>query len=310
MIDAADFQTLKLLCRRASSLPPLPSAVLRLVKEIDEADPSTAHLERIIASDPALTAGFLRFGSSCKIDSDVQIGTCIRSTILLLGLRAVKNLALSLMVQNTLSSKFNDCQFDALSCARHSLFVGVLAHYLAARPASNRADIVPDISDVFSAGVLHDLPLYLIARLAPSTYNRVHLYSRKREVSLPQGFQLLFGRSMHELGAVACETWNLPPVFAKYQRLLAEPWMAAELERGVCSIFYADYIATQTDWRLESWDVHEELPRDVLEEVDVPAEELALVVERVAALAETYCPAPPVAKVVISGFKPNRPFLH
>ena len=301
MLEATDFQTLLLLCRRASSLPPLPGAVLRLVKEIDEGDPSTAQLEKIISSDPALTAGFLRFGSVHDLAPDMHIGTCIRSTILLLGLRAVKNLALSLMIQNTVRAKFEDCQFDAVGCARHSLFVGLLAHYAAARPSGRSPSAVSDIGDVFAAGVIHDLPIYLMAKLAPNSYNRIHFYARKRCVSLPFGFQMIYGRPISDLGAAACEAWNLPAVFAQYQKFLAEPWMAGSLERGVCSILYANNIASRTDWRIETWDITEELPIDILEDVSVPESELAMVIDKVASLADAYCPARPVATAVITG---------
>jgi HD-like signal output (HDOD) protein len=292
MVELNSFETLLLQCRRASSLPPLPSSVLRLIREIEENDPSTAQLERIITSDPALTTAFLRL-HRMDVGATDEIGTHIQSVILTIGFRAVKNIALSLLVQNSLKGAFEECLFDPKACARHSLFVAYLAHYVAARPFATDPHRPQDIGDVFAFGVLHDLSVYLLAKLSPATYNRVQFYARKRQSSIAAAFQHLYNRPLTDLGATACEAWRLPQAFVRFQQGCNEPWMARELEHAVCSILYADQVANQYGWAFESWTVRDDLPSELIEELVIPEAELVLVVERVGQLVEAFCPPNP-----------------
>lgn len=301
MADLADFETLLLLCHRSPSLPPMPGTVMRLIREIDEGDAPNAKLEQIISSDPALTAAFMRWAALEDEADHTTSSASIQNSILIHGHRAVRNLAVSLIVQSSIRTPVDGCDFDAQACAHHSVFVAILAQYIALRSHMG-SDRTRDVADVYAAGILHQLPLYLLAKLAPHVYNRVDRYARKHEVSYERSFEMLYGHPIGELGAATCRVWHLPDVFARFMLHFSEPWMAEELERGICAIRYADWLASRTEWRMEAWTVHDELPIEVFEEVGFPEEEQDLVLQRVAAMAESYYPKQPTGRV----FSPRR----
>src|ERR1700685_2543874 len=118
----ADFETLELIFRRTGSLPPLPSTAVQLVKLIDSGEASASTLERIIASDPALSAEFLRMASVAAAGGAPRYST-IRGAIMLLGQRTVRSLAMSLILRSMSFSKPKTRNFDSAQFSRHSLAV-------------------------------------------------------------------------------------------------------------------------------------------------------------------------------------------
>ena len=134
----------------------------------------------------------------------------VQGAVMRLGLNTVRSMAISFGVQAMFTSRLASCQFDPLCYARHSIVVGLLGRYIFARrlmcgPAETK--LKPD--DVFAAGVLHDLPVALLAWVAPEAYNSVHQYCKSHQTSIEVGFAEVFGGSIRELGARALQTWGL-----------------------------------------------------------------------------------------------------
>ena len=97
----ADFERLELLFKRASSLPELPGSALRLIHAIDTGAASAIDLERIIASDPGLSANLLRISNSREPGMDAPGVSTIRAAIMRLGQRSVRTLAVSLILRTS-----------------------------------------------------------------------------------------------------------------------------------------------------------------------------------------------------------------
>src|SRR5687768_13347381 len=96
MDQITDFERLRLLFRRTSSLPQLPGTAMRLINQIDSGDASAKDLEKVIISDPGLAASFLRAAVAANTaDRDSGISS-IRQAIMHMGQRSVRSLAMSL----------------------------------------------------------------------------------------------------------------------------------------------------------------------------------------------------------------------
>lgn len=279
MIETGDFGTLSLMFRRPGGLPALPANTLRLIREIDRGEASTTEIEAIVLSDPALTADVLRLSNSGEFGGCP--GGSLRSAIFLVGYRCLKALAVSSLVQSLLRGNDRESKFDAPAYLRHSTFVALLARYVAARAERSGRVVGCTPDEAFAAGMLHDLPFALLARVAPQVYSRLYLRAQHRQIGLDVSFREVYGRPVSELGAVACRALGLPPLFAEIMECWEDPWGHPDLFLGACAVRYAEHTAAQTEWRMERWPVAVEADAFLEEAVGLPADELDVVTAKV-----------------------------
>src|SRR5690606_28646388 len=81
--------------QRVSALPPLPAAIGRLLRLVNDPDGDFQEIARTIALDQTLTAQILRIANSAFYGFSHQIRTVQQATVIL-GRHAVRNMALSL----------------------------------------------------------------------------------------------------------------------------------------------------------------------------------------------------------------------
>lgn len=292
-MTGADFDTLLLLFRRASSLPELPGNALRIVHLIDSGSASARDLEHIICSDPGLSANLLRV-SNARVPGDANPGgiSTIRAAIMRIGQRSVRTVAVSLILQNIAHGKDVAAEFNVDRFARHSVYVAFLSRYLFARrniaqPFESRwtAD------EIFAGGLLHDIGVALLARVMKESFFRVHSFACRTATSLEASFQRIYGRPMNELACNAVEAWSLPDLFSVTLKNINEPWSCPGEYTALCCINYANYLAHKNDCRTEEWDTHPVLLPEVEAEIALPAHEieqvLATVDQQVQAYLET-----------------------
>lgn len=286
MNDTPSYGRIELLFKRSRALPPLPTSVPRLIRLIDTGEASAIDLDRIVSCDPALTADLLRT-ASLSAPSMSQI-TTIRGAIMRLGQRSVRAMAVSLLLSD-MFKKYNSVPgFDPAGLASHSLFVGYMARYLFAR----RHAIEPFQSnwtadEVFAAGVMHDLPFGALAIVAPSAITRVAGFARRAQKSFGESFELVYERPLQELGAIACSTWGLPPMFETALRYFREPWEYEQELTAMYCLSYANFLAESSGFVIENWQFLPSVFPEVKVEVGLEDEEIAHAVEAVAKLTRT-----------------------
>lgn len=284
-----DLDRLKLLFRRTCTLPQLPGTALRLINTIDTGEASAIDLERIILSDPGLAAGFLRAAVAAS-HGEREFGT-IRQAIMYMGQRSVRTLAVSLALQGVLADPDTPPLFDQAKFSRHSIFVGFLSRYVYAR--RQMQEPFPSIwtaDEIFAAGVLHDLGLGLLPKVAPDVFNRVANFSKRAGLTLNAGFEKLYGDHISVLSAAAAETWQLPDVFTKTLRYRSQPWNMMDEYTSLCCIEYANLLADTHGYAVADWPLTVEPNPEVALEVSLPEEEIATVIELIGLLTDQHLP--------------------
>ncbi|RYG88041.1 HDOD domain-containing protein, partial [bacterium] len=81
-------------------LPPLPTAVLKILEVMARPDPSANDIEAVVASDPALTAKMLRVVNSAYYGLARQISN-VGQAVVILGLQQVRNVTLAVGASST-----------------------------------------------------------------------------------------------------------------------------------------------------------------------------------------------------------------
>lgn len=252
-----EFERLKLIFKRASTLPPLPISALRLIHAIDTGEASAIDLERIIVSDPPLAASILTM-------ANLEMGhgnTTIRHAIMNIGQRSIRASAMSLTVRNITKAISLEPHVGQESFANHSLAVALISRYLFARLHKTSSEVLTTWSadELFASALLHDVTKPLLANLAAPMFDRTCSMSRRSGIGIDEAFTQIYGATLRELGAEAFHTWTLPDVFCLTQTYLGEPWKCATEVDALLCIGHADYLAnTRFDYALEKWPVKRE----------------------------------------------------
>ena len=145
-------------------LPTLPEVAMQVRKAVGDPNASAAQIQRIINSDPALSAKLLKVTNSPAYRGTVPI-TDLRMAISRLGINRVRNLTTSLVMEQLYQSKATEAARQRLKAQwQHSTRVATLSELI----ARHFTTLKPD--EAMLAGLIHDigvLPVLTRAGLLP-----------------------------------------------------------------------------------------------------------------------------------------------
>ncbi|MFN8220775.1 MAG: HDOD domain-containing protein [Fimbriimonadales bacterium] len=271
---------------QGKGLPKLPGTALELVRIIDSGSCNATDLERVIARDPSLSAGLLRMANSAMFGGLTSVST-IQGAVMRLGYSSVRSMGLSLAVTAMVGG--NTKAFDAGRFARHNVFVGFLARYFyARRKALELFKSSWSADEIFSAGILHDLPIALLSRVSPAAYEAVVDYSAKRGISVRTGFQEFFENSLGALGRIAADAWTLPSIFGETMEFVEAPFDHGHETISLACLALADEYANRSDWAFEGWGFRTDIDQRVVELIGLAEEDVTTGIEMVGRHAEAF----------------------
>jgi diguanylate cyclase (GGDEF)-like protein len=197
------------LIRQKIDIPSPPRIVVRILEAVQDEDNCFAELGRIISADPALTARILRIANSSLYGCSGKIKT-IETALTILGLNALKNIALSFIIVSRLQGQSNEL-FDFEYFWKRSVTASVAAQQVSEMLQGSR-------EDVFVTGLLHDIGILVMYLNMTDTYREV--LTTKRATGAPNALieKQLIGFNHCELGGALLKQWGLPasiylPVF-------------------------------------------------------------------------------------------------
>ena len=142
-----------------SDISTLPEVTVKIIEIVEDPASTARDLHMVIKTDPALSAKVLKVVNSAFYGLPGQIASVDRA-IILLGMSAVKNIAVAASIARLFKSGKMSEQFSAKDLWRHSVAVAVAARMIAkasGQPAGH--------DEVFLAGLIHDIGI-LIERQA------------------------------------------------------------------------------------------------------------------------------------------------
>src|SRR5678816_3719759 len=146
--------------KKVSSIATLPEITAKIIATVEDPKSTPAHLHKIVAHDPALVTRILKVVNSSFYGLPGQIAS-IERAIVLLGLNAVKNIA----VAASLGQMFRGVQlcegFTAKDLWQHCIAVAVTARELA------KSLKIPVVDEAFLAGMIHDIGMLVELQTAP-----------------------------------------------------------------------------------------------------------------------------------------------
>ena len=189
-----------------SQLPALPQSAIRVLELSQDPENGPAEFAVPIESDPGLAGQVLRFVNSSYFGFSREISS-IKLAISLVGIRTIKNFALWSAVFSLMPNP--KCgPFDLKLLWQDSLRRAVLARAVAKLLA------MKDAEETFSAALLQDMAVPLLAKEAPEVYLKLLEARKDGRVRLSQLEQHVFGWTHAEAAGILCRQWNLPEGFA------------------------------------------------------------------------------------------------
>jgi len=189
-----------------AQLPALPQSAIRLLELSQNPGTGPAEFAAPIESDPGLAGQVLRFVNSSYFGFAREISS-IKLAITLVGMRTIKNFALWSAVFSLMPNP--RCgPFDLKTLWQDSLRRALFAR------AAARLLGVKEAEEAFSAGLLQDMAVPLLAKELPDVYVKLLAAREEGQLRLSTLEQHAFGWTHAQAAAIMVRQWNLPEDFA------------------------------------------------------------------------------------------------
>lgn len=251
----------------------LPEITLKIIEVVENPESTAQDLNKIISNDPALCARVLKVVNSAFYGLPGQIGS-INRAIVLLGLNAVKNIAIAASLSKLFKGGQISPDFNAMELWRHSTAVAAGAKLIADKMKVN----LPD--EAFLAGLIHDIGIVVeIQALRPKLLELLE-HKDAQGVSMIEAEQAILGVTHQELGKALCERWKFPQSFACVTGHHHDPLTLDPSRRTLtCIIHVADILAAQGEFGYTGTVSSLEINPDVLAAINLTQEQINEVVE-------------------------------
>jgi HD-like signal output (HDOD) protein len=225
--------------KNVNALATLPEVTHQIIATVEDPKSSAGQLHRIISHDPSLSARILKVVNSAFYGMSGQIGNVDRA-IVLLGLNAVKNIA----VAASLGQLFRGAKLGASISARdlwnHCIAVGVTARELA------RSVQGVDAEEVFLAGLIHDVGIMVELQCWPEKLQNICSTVKTGGGNFCEAERQTLGVDHQALGKGLTEMWKFTKTCQQVAGFHHDPSGADEDTRAQVTLVYiADTLCCQ-----------------------------------------------------------------
>ena len=255
-----------------SHIATLPEVTMKIIQLVEDPDSTAQDLNKVISNDPALGARILKVVNSAFYGLPGQIGS-INRAIVLLGLNAVKNIAIAASLAKLFRGGKICNNFDAHDLWRHSIASATATRLLADKVGLG----LPD--EAFLAGLIHDLGIMVeIQARRPKFVEVMQKLDHDESATLRSFEQQIIGATHEQFGAALCKLWKFPTSFAYVTGFHHHPWDLPENHRTLaCLVYIADIIVAKLGIGFTRGTEHQEIPATLLEELKLTLQEVEVV---------------------------------
>lgn len=259
--------------REIGHIATLPEITLKIIELVEDPQSTAQDLHRVIACDPALCSRILKVVNSSFYGLPGQIGS-INRAIVMLGLNAVKNIAIAASLAKLFRGGELAPGFSARALWSHSVMTAAITKMLASTLKMGLGD------EAFLGGLIHDIGLVVemqydrhrlidvVERVGPDADGVPALNMLEVEAEL-------FGATHEDFGAALCRSWRFPAMLGAITGYHHRPMSAPEENRTLVSMVYvADRLAAERGgFRLDLPSV--EIASEVLEALSLSQDRLS-----------------------------------
>jgi putative nucleotidyltransferase with HDIG domain len=189
--------------RVVRQLPTIPAVVVELQKALAQPNVSVAQVERLIRTDPALSANVLRFANSAAFGLSRKV-TDISQAVTLVGFKVLGNLVHTAVLSSAIPEQFPGYHLTADQFLQHSLCVAIMTESLA------RALKHPLGPPYFTAGLLHDIGKLVLGTFVAAHDQELSARLQSEQLAFVQLEREVLGVDHAQAAAWVGGHWQLP----------------------------------------------------------------------------------------------------
>lgn len=222
--------------REISHIATLPEITLRIVELVENPKSTAQDLHKVIANDPALCTRILKVVNSSFYGLPGQIGS-INRAIVMLGLNAVKNIAIAASLAKLFRGGELTPNFSAKILWEHSVAVAATTKLLSAKLKFGLGD------EAFLSGLMHDIGVMVEMQFDRNKLIEVLAQIGSDSQGIPatsiiEAEDSVFGANHQNFGAGLCEKWRFPKPFAYVAGYHHRPLELPPENRTLASMVY------------------------------------------------------------------------
>lgn len=231
-------QNLERMLSRVTELGSLPEVTTRIVQVVEDPKATAHDMHEIVRSDPALATKILKVVNSAFYGLPSQIASLDRA-IIMLGLSAVKNIALAASLTRMFKPEPISAQFEARDLWKHTIAVGVCSKVIADKVRYGQ-------EEAFVGGLVCDVGLMAIQQTMADKLRQCAEQCYSQPVEYLATEQAVIGADHQVFGDSLAAKWKFPPALRACIAYHHEPHMLKpEFKKLVSIIFIADTICCQ-----------------------------------------------------------------
>lgn len=273
--------------REISHIATLPEITLKIIQLVEDPTSTAQDLNNVIAKDPALCTRILKVVNSAFYGLPGQIGS-INRAIVLLGLNAVKNIAIAASLSKLFKGGQLTPGFSARDLWVHSITAATATKMIADKLKLGLSD------ESFLAGLIHDIGI-----MVQMQYDRNKLVEVLDKVAPPVGQtdvapgdmmaaeMAVFGATHQDFGAALCEKWKFPKSFFHVCGYHHRPMdLPADHRTLACMVYVADRLAAEMSegFRLDVQSTN--IPAEILEHLNLEPSDVDELKQRLPEMVE------------------------
>ncbi len=224
--------------KKVTTIATLPEVTARIISTVEDPRGTAAQLHKIVTHDPALVTRILKVVNSAFYGLPGQIAS-IERAIVLLGLNAVKNIAVAASIGQLFRGARLCSDYTAKDLWLHCIATAVGSRELA------RQLKLPIGDEAFLAGMIHDIGLLISLQLFPEQLRSVCEQAKAGGVFVELE-HMIIGPDHQAMGMALAEQWKFPrtcQLVAGYHH--APDRVAADARLLVSLVYVADTICCE-----------------------------------------------------------------
>src|SRR3954464_8405910 len=218
--------------KKVTTIATLPEVTAKIIATVEDPKSTAAKLHQIVSHDLALVTRILKVVNSAFYGLPGQIGSVERA-IVLLGLNAVKNIAVAASLGQLFRGGRLCDKFTPRDLWRHCIAVGVAARDLAKQMKLPMAD------EAFLAGMIHDVGILISLQLHPEQLRTVCDRAAAGGGDFCELEREVIGLDHQQLGMGLAEHWKFPRPCQLVAGYHHQPHTLADRNRMLVALVYA-----------------------------------------------------------------------
>jgi HD-like signal output (HDOD) protein len=253
----------------------LPEVTVKIIHIVENPKSTARDLHEVIRNDPALSARILKVVNSAFYGLPGQIASIDRA-IVLLGLSAVKNIAIAASMTHLFNAGPAIEGFSGAEVWKHSVATGVASRMLSA--AQGR----PIVEESFLAGIIADLGLLVERQVFSKQLAEIIAQFNADGGDFCELETQVIGADHQAFGAALAAKWRFPQPLCTTIGYHHKPHLLAastrELPTLVC---VADVIVSRLNMGFSTYGEDTEIPQEFLDVIKLTPEKVQGVVDEV-----------------------------